>query len=142
MEGDDYGCYDTYDVTFAATGLPLVLDGSHVGETIEVMVTNPAGVQCWGYILVEDKTAQIITCYDVDIECDEALPTEPAPSFSSAGTVATILEGGNGGGVGGMVYFNITNSSLFPITLTGFEMNITGATLVDVYSIPVTHVGN
>ena len=41
-----------------------------------------------------------------------------------------------------MVYFNITNSSLFPITLTGFEMNITGATLVDVYSIPGTHVGN
>ena len=142
LEGNDYGCYDTYDVTFAATGLPLVLDGSHVGETIEVMVTNPAGVPCWGYILVEDKTDPIITCYDIDIECDEALPTEPAPSFSSAGTVATILEGGNGGGVGGMVYFDITNSSLFPITLTGFEMNITGATLVDVYSIPGTHVGN
>ncbi|MDG1434346.1 MAG: proprotein convertase P-domain-containing protein, partial [Saprospiraceae bacterium] len=50
LEGNDYGCYDTYDVTFAATGLPLVLDGSHVGETIEVMVTNPAGVPCWGYI--------------------------------------------------------------------------------------------
>ena len=74
LEGDNYGCYDNYIVT-NGNGDPLVLNESMVGLTIEVMVTNPAGVPCWGYILIEDKIAPTITCYDLDLDCDEALPT-------------------------------------------------------------------
>ncbi|MDB4769232.1 HYR domain-containing protein, partial [Saprospiraceae bacterium] len=142
LEGNNYGCYDNFDVTFAATGLPLVLNSTHVGETIEVMVTNPAGVPCWGYILVEDKTDPIITCYDIDLECDEALPTEPAPESTTAGTVATITDGGNGGAVGGMVYFDVTNNTQGNLILTAFDMNITANTLVDVYTKSGTFAGS
>ena len=120
LEGNNYGCYDNFDVTFADTGLPLVLNSTHVGETIEVMVTNPNGNPCWGYILVEDKIAPIITCYDVDLECDEALPTEPAPEATTAGSVATITDGGNANAAGGMVYFDITNNTASDLIITSF----------------------
>ena len=142
LEGDNYGCYDNFAVTFAGSGLPLVLNSTHVGQTIEVMVTNPAGVPCWGYILVEDKIAPTITCYDMDIDCDEALPTEPAPEATTAGSVATITDGGNGGAVGGMVYFDVTNLTTGNLVLTAFDMNITANTLVDVYTKSGTFAGS
>ena len=142
LEGNNYGCYDDYIVTFVATGLPVILDGSHIGNTYEVMVVGPAGIPCWGSILVEDKTAPIITCYDIDVECDEALPTEPAPESTTAGSVATITDGGNGGAVGGMTYFDITNNTANDLIITAFDMNITANTLVDVYTKSGTSVGN
>ncbi|MDB4539456.1 lamin tail domain-containing protein, partial [Saprospiraceae bacterium] len=142
LEGNDYGCYDNYEVVFVDSGLPVILDGSHVGNTYDVMVTNPAGISCWGSILVEDKIAPIITCYDIDLECDEALPSEPAPESTIAGSVATITDGGNGGAVGGMTYFDITNNTANDLIITAFDMNITANTLVDVYTKSGSSVGN
>jgi hypothetical protein len=142
LEGNNYGCYDDYIVTFVATGLPVVLDGSHVGQTFEVMVTNPNGTPCWGSIFVEDKIAPIVICYDIDLECDEALPTEPAPESTTAGSVATITGGGNGGAVGGMTYFDVTNNTATDLIITAFDMNITTNTLVDVYTKTGTSVGS
>jgi len=91
LEGNNYGCYDNFDVVFAATGLPLVLDGSHVGQTIEVMVTNPSGNQCWGYILVEDKLIPELICADANISCDD--DTTPGVTLP-AGTVSESVEEG------------------------------------------------
>ncbi|MFK7773737.1 MAG: proprotein convertase P-domain-containing protein, partial [Saprospiraceae bacterium] len=81
LEGNNYGCYDNFDVVFAGSGLPLVLDGSHVGQTIEVMVTNPAGIPCWGYILVEDKLIPELECTDIEVTCAD--PTTPGSLFGS-----------------------------------------------------------
>ena len=79
---------------------------------------------------------------DLDVKCDEALPTEPAPEATTAGSVATITDGGNGGAVGGMVYFDVTNNTSGNLILTSFDMNITANTLVDVYTLSGTSVGN
>jgi len=123
----------------ATVGADQILEGNDYGC---LMVTNPSGNPCWGYILVEDKIAPVITCYDVDVACDEALPTEPAPATSTPGSVATTTAGGNGGAVGGMVYFDLTNTSGSDLEITAFDMNITANTLVNVYTINGTSVGN
>ena len=82
LEGNNYGCYDNFDVVFAATGQPLVLNETHIGGTYEVMVTNPNGNPCWGYIVVEDKIAPELTCPD-DLEITCADPTLPGSSFDA-----------------------------------------------------------
>ncbi len=146
LEGNNYGCYDNFTVTFASgpnVGQPVVLGPGDVGVTYQVMVTNPAGNPCWGYINVEDKIAPIMTCYDVELACTDFLPTVPAPENSQAGSIQGAPANGtdNQGAVGGTVYFDLTNGSAFPIDFSA-NMNIGQATLVDVYIIPGTHVGN
>ena len=81
LEGNDYGCYDNYSVTFADSGQPLILGPGNIGQTIEVMVTNPNGNPCWGYILVEDKLIPDLVCSDVTVGCNDS--TEPGASATA-----------------------------------------------------------
>ena len=84
LEGNNYGCYDNYPVTFAdgpQQGQPVVLGPGNVGQTINVMVTNPSGNPCWGQILVEDKLIPDLVCTDVDVRCDE--PTTPGATVAA-----------------------------------------------------------
>ena len=78
LEGNNYGCYDNFAVTFASgpqAGQPLVLGPGNIGETIQVMVTNPSGNPCWGSILVEDKLIPDLVCSDLTLGCaDDATP--------------------------------------------------------------------
>jgi subtilisin-like proprotein convertase family protein len=93
LEGGPYGCYDDYDVNLyfdEGKNNPVnnnsdndELNGDNVGQTLTVEVIDPeTGVSCWGKILVEDKVPPVIECKDLTIECNDALPTEPAPLFS------------------------------------------------------------
>ncbi|MEM6966745.1 MAG: HYR domain-containing protein [Bacteroidota bacterium] len=135
LEGNDYGCYDDFQVVFddgPLEGQPVILGPGNVNQLINVRVINPSGNPCWGTILVEDKIPPVLTCYDLELACDEPLPTEPAPATTANGIVPTLTDGGNGGAVGGTVYFTLTNNTLFDIDIAA-QMNITQATLVDVY---------
>ncbi|MEM6963967.1 MAG: HYR domain-containing protein [Bacteroidota bacterium] len=145
LEGNDYGCYDNYDVLFKDglnAGQPVILGAGDVGNTYAVEVVSPDGFVCWGNIFVEDKLPPTLVCYDMELDCDEPLPTEPAPAMSIASNVFTLTDGGNGGAAGGMVYFDVSNSTALDLTVTTIQMNISAGTLVDVYLTPGTHVGN
>ncbi|MEM6964337.1 MAG: HYR domain-containing protein, partial [Bacteroidota bacterium] len=144
LEGNNYGCYDDFQVLFddgPLEGQPVLLGPGNVGQTYDVRVVNPSGNVCWGTILVEDKIPPVLVCYDLELECDEPLPTEPAPATTANGIVPTLTDGGNGGAVGGTVYFTLTNNTLFDIDIAA-QMNITQATLVDVYLTAGGHAGN
>ncbi len=112
LEGNTYGCYDNYTVTFADgpnMGQPVTLSGANSGQTINVMVTSPTGVPCWGSILVEDKLIPSLVCEDVAIGCaddatpgssfavaaNQAFPTVTVPLV--AGTTTETLDAAQGG---------------------------------------------
>lgn len=58
------------------------------------------------------------------------------------GNIQTITNGGNGGNVGGMVYFTVDNTSGFPINLIDVGMNMSAASTVEIYLTPGGHAGN
>ena len=59
----------------------------------------------------------------------------------ASGYLETINTGGNGGNVGGMVYFDINNISGSPINLTELGMNITAGSDVNIYLTPGGYAG-
>jgi hypothetical protein len=73
LEGGPYRCYDDYIVTITYPQIPginsyaegNIVDFSHVGLTLTVMVTDPiTGNRCWGQIKVEDKLPPVLECGD------------------------------------------------------------------------------
>jgi hypothetical protein len=73
LEGGPYRCYEDYIVQITYPQIPginsyaegNILDYSHVGLTLTVMVTDPVtGNRCWGQIRVEDKQAPLLDCGD------------------------------------------------------------------------------
>ena len=73
LEGT-YPDIDSYIVSFTESGQsPVILDGSMIGMTISITVTDPSdGNSCWGEILVEDKLAPQPICADVTVACFES----------------------------------------------------------------------
>ncbi|MEM1119499.1 MAG: T9SS type A sorting domain-containing protein [Bacteroidota bacterium] len=73
LEGDG-GCTAGYTVQVlegARMGTDTV-DGSYIGRTVRVMVTEPSGLNsCWGTITVEDKLAPALTCRDTITFCGQ-----------------------------------------------------------------------
>lgn len=58
------------------------------------------------------------------------------------GNIETTTLGGNGGAVGGMVFYTIENTSGFDINLVELGMNITAGSQVEIYLTPGGHAGN
>lgn len=58
-------CNDGYKIGIIgrSMGDSLVLDASLIGQTVNVMVTNPLGNSCWTSLAIEDKTAPV--CQDL-----------------------------------------------------------------------------
>lgn len=86
LEGS-YSNYNIFTVTFTNSGLPAILNASHIDQTISVTVTGPNN-SCTGFILVEDKLPPIISCQDVILACNDPLPGPI--SASDACGVATV----------------------------------------------------
>ena len=117
LEGNDYGCYDNYEVVFANSGLPLVLDGSHVGQTIEVMVNNPSGNPCWGNILVEDKLIPDLVCSnDLTVRCDD--DTDPGSSFVATSDMVAPAMSVDNATISETVTFGAENSDVVDVNVT------------------------
>ncbi len=57
-------CNDGYKIGIIGStmGDSLILDASQIGQTVNVMVTNPLGNSCWSSLTIEDKTAPV--CQD------------------------------------------------------------------------------
>ena len=73
--------------------------------------------------------------------CDYTVTVEAAGVVS--GDLTTLFAGGNGGAVGGAVYFDVT--AIEDVTLTALDLHTgeTGAFTVEVYAIPDgTYIGN
>ena len=80
LEGT-YSDIDNFIVSFTSTGQsPVILDGSMIGQTISVTVTDPSdGNSCWGWVLVEDKLAPAPICQDVTVHCFTSTAPEDLP---------------------------------------------------------------
>ena len=77
-----YTVFITYPSGTNTFDPPNIIDASHVGYNLEVMVKHWAtGNACWGNLLIEDKSAPQITCpADVVITCSDPLPTANIPN--------------------------------------------------------------
>ncbi|MEZ4931398.1 MAG: hypothetical protein R2788_04605 [Saprospiraceae bacterium] len=67
--------------------------------------------------------------------------TDNCPFVGPVMSLATITAGGNGNATNGMVWFDVTNNTGGPIEITDVASNITGATMINVYTKAGTHVG-
>ncbi len=100
LEGDHYGCYDDYIITFTDPSVVFeggVLDGSpFIGQFLEACITDPVtGNFCCSQLLIEDKLPPVITCSDITLECSDDISPPAIPHFPvPPGTVVTPL-GGN-----------------------------------------------
>jgi len=78
---------------------------------------------------------------DVVEGCDYTVTVEAAGVVS--GDLTTLFAGGNGGGAGGAVYFDVTAVEDVSLTALDLHTGETGAFTVEVYAIPDgTYVGN
>ncbi|MBL0083781.1 MAG: proprotein convertase P-domain-containing protein [Saprospiraceae bacterium] len=120
--------------------------------TYSIVGANPA-VTATQNITVNDTQAPTLVC-PADItyslkpgECSQLVTytvtgTDNCPFVGPLTTLNTITTGGNGNSAGGQVFFNIVNNSTSNIIISTIKMNITGATMVNVYRKVGTHVGS
>jgi subtilisin-like proprotein convertase family protein len=91
LEGGPYGCYDDYAVSIDGAG--NTVDCSHVGQTLQVMVTDAnSSNTCWGNITVEDKIDPIIECFDFSVDCNYDL-SELGVGSTNPGVLYTANSG-------------------------------------------------
>ncbi len=91
---------------------PVTLDGSHVGQTVTVSVSNGVGNSTWSTITVEDKTAP-----EIDCNCPVG-NTDPECEF-----LCTDLDGIlNGTVASGSGYVVSTDGCMTPIETATYEV--------------------
>ncbi len=76
LNGNHYSCFEDYDVFIMECQTCDPIDGSpkitsdYIGETLVIKVMDPeTGQNCWGYVLVEDKTKPDLCCVDFTMSC-------------------------------------------------------------------------
>ncbi len=86
-----YMVFITYPTGTNTFDPPNIIDASHVGHNLEVMVKHWAtGNVCWGNLLIEDKSAPQISCpADVVISCSDPLPNAIIPNSNISDCSAT-----------------------------------------------------
>ena len=122
LEGSNYGCYNDYVIMVLEghdpndpqlilptnnNGFPII-SPAYVGDTLTVKITDPdTGNSCWGSIVIEDKTAPVITCNDMTISCDAPAPAAPTATDAC-----------------GLVTVNMISESIVDIECTGIYAEI------------------
>jgi hypothetical protein len=89
LEGS-YSNYNIFTVTFTNSGLPVILNSNHIGQTLSVTVTGPTN-SCDGLIFIEDKTPPIISCQNVILECNDPLPG-PISAFDACSSATVTYQ--------------------------------------------------
>lgn len=67
-------CYDDYEVNISLNNFPIgnQISCAYSGQILEYTLTHiPTSLSCGGTLLIEDKSAPLITCVDMDISCSE-----------------------------------------------------------------------
>ncbi|HUR31150.1 MAG TPA: HYR domain-containing protein, partial [Saprospiraceae bacterium] len=117
----------------------IISNGATSGTATQIIVvvdTQAPTITCPANILVSLDPGACSAIIDFEISA-----TDNCPFSGGTGTVNTTNVGGNGNSSGGMVFFNINNVSGGPITVTELGMNISNATMVNVYLKAGTHAG-
>jgi len=121
--------WETYTI---ATG---ALAGS-ANQSITVTDTQPPTLTCPANLTVNLDPGACSAFVNFVVTA-----TDNCSFAGPSGQVNTINTGGNTNSSGGMIWFNVNNISGGNITVTQLGMNITNATVVNVYRKPGTHVG-
>ncbi|MEO7927096.1 MAG: T9SS type A sorting domain-containing protein [Saprospiraceae bacterium] len=100
LEGNHYGCFDNYIITFTDPDVVFVNGvleaGPWINQHIEACITDPSnGNVCCSQLLIEDKLPPTITCSDITINCSDDISPQAIPHFPvPPGTIVTPI-GGN-----------------------------------------------
>jgi parallel beta-helix repeat protein len=134
-----------------AVNIPGQAAGTH---TITWKSVNACGVTSTATqaLTVLDQTPPVFTCpSDTTLSADPGTCSQTfiytisaadnCPLGLQYATLNTLASGGNGGSVGGVVFFDLNNQSGDSITVSAFGMNISAATMVEVYVRSGTYVG-
>src|SRR6187401_627603 len=121
--------WQTYNV---ATGVTV----SAVTQLITVLDTTPPTVNCPASLTVNLDPGACSAIVDYVVTA-----TDNCAFAGPSGQVNTIKTGGNGNSAGGMIWFNVNNLTTGNIIVTQLAMNISNATVVNVYRKAGTHVG-
>ncbi len=86
LEGDHYGCYDDYEITFTDPNVVfenvVLVAGPHIGEYLEACITDPEnGNFCCSQLLIEDKLPPALMCSDTILDCFEDIAPHAIPHF-------------------------------------------------------------
>jgi hypothetical protein len=100
LEGDHYGCYDDYIITFTDPDVVYqggFLDaGPHLGQYLEACITDPSnGNFCCSQLLIEDKLPPVITCEDITLDCTADIRPQAIPHFPVPDGTVVLPLGGN-----------------------------------------------
>jgi subtilisin-like proprotein convertase family protein/propanediol utilization protein len=120
--------------------------------TYSIVGANPAVTATQNVTVVDTEAPTVVCPADITYslkpgECSQLVTytvtgTDNCPFVGPLTTLNTITTGGNGNSAGGQVFFNIVNNSTSNIIISTIKMNITGATMVNVYRKVGTHVGS
>lgn len=97
LEGDNYGCWDQYIITFSDPSIPFVngvLYGApYLGQYLEACITDPeTGNFCCSQLLIEDKLPPQLVCSDITLDCTDDISPEAIPHYPvPQGSVVTPL---------------------------------------------------
>lgn len=100
LEGDHYGCYDDYIITFTNPAVQfedgILYAEPFVGQYLEACITDPStGNYCCSWLLIEDKLKPVLECSDVTISCTEDFKPETIPHFPVPQSSVVTPLGGN-----------------------------------------------
>jgi hypothetical protein len=118
----------------------IIANGATAGVATQTIIVNdnePPKLTCPQNIIVNLGPGECCR----SITWPEPTATDNCPFLQGPFQLNTINQGGNAGSVGGMVFFNINNTSGQPIVITHLGMRISAATLVNIYVKSGTHVG-
>jgi hypothetical protein len=117
--------------------IPAGLIAGQATQIVNVADNEPPGLVCPANIIVNLNPGEC--CQNVTWQVPVA--TDNCPFLIGPFTLNTINSGGNANSSGGMVFFNLNNTSGQPISITAFGLNISNGTNVNVYTKAGTHVG-
>ena len=133
------------------TTIPPVASGAHsiVWRVVNNCYQTSQSVQV---VNVSDQVPPVLDCpADIIVNLDpgdcSAIVgytvgvTDNCPFQGPSVTLNTITSGGNGNSSGGMVWFDLVNNTGSDLTVNGFGMNISNATMVNVYRKSGTFAG-
>jgi len=118
--------------------LNYTLQGSckSASQTLQVNDLTPPTITCPSNTTLNLAPGECSTFFSYNVGL-----TDNCPFAGPSGQVNTITTGGNGNAVGGMVHFDVNNLTGVDMTVTELGMNISGATIVNVYRKAGTSVG-
>ncbi|MDQ3017024.1 MAG: HYR domain-containing protein, partial [Bacteroidota bacterium] len=100
LEGDHYGCYDDYIITFTNPNVVfengVLFAEPWINQYLEACITDPSnGNYCCSQLLIEDKLPPTLTCSDITLDCTDDIAPQAIPHFPVPPEAVVTPLGGN-----------------------------------------------